>query len=48
VPAKQSGTVRFTKQIKKKLRPALAAAGRRVVLFADAAGFTLHAKLRRV
>jgi transposase len=47
VQAKKSGTVRFTKQIKKKLRQALAAAGQRVVLFADEAGFTLHAKLGR-
>ena len=48
VQAKKSGTVRFTKHIKKKLRQALASAGRRVLLFADEAGFTLHAKLGRV
>ena len=47
VQAKKSGTVRFTKHIKKKLRPALASAGRRVLLFAEEAGFTLHAKLGR-
>ncbi len=48
VQAKKSGTVRFTKHIKKKLRQALASAGRRVLLFADEAGFTLHPKLGRV